>query len=330
MPEVFFNDFGTTLTTVIDATQTTFVVSSTSAYPNPYTSSTCRIRIDDEIMTVTAINFGTNTLTVTRAQETTTSANHASGAQVLHILTAGGLSAIVSQSNTSFVGTQASLPGSYSLVGSSYHATDQPYINVWNGSSYTQYYTPIVTPPPALGTWTVINGSQISTSTTTAGLNVTRTSGSNIAGLFVATPATPYKIAMRFHMVCASNDSNSWAGAYWSNNLASPTLGQMMVVRGNNNWINFNITSGFTGSPGFGTIYDPGASTMGMIGNQINMILEDNGTNRIVHTSADGVNFVVGSGWPRARTDNATPAAVGFGVSGTTLTSITLVSWRVF
>lgn len=134
---------------------------------------------------------------------------------------------------------------------------------------------------------------------------------------------------MRLRIAIASNDSNSWAGAYWTDNLSSPTKGMMAVMRGNGIYINYNM-SGFTSSVGYSTIYDPGGVTTGMAGPELNIVMGDDGTNRAVYNSPDGVNYILASGWTRVRTDNLTPAAIGFGCNGTTLTSVTLVSWRVF
>jgi hypothetical protein len=157
--ETFFNDFGTTLNGTINSAVTSIVVNNVSAYPNPFTGLQAHIRIDDEIMLVTAINTSTNTLTVVRGQESTTPANHANNAQVLHVLTAAALSNLIATAVPA-VGVAASLPGSYVAAGQAYWNTDTPYINMWNGTSFTQYYAPILTPPPATG-WTALNSGQV-------------------------------------------------------------------------------------------------------------------------------------------------------------------------
>lgn len=327
--ETYFNDFGTTLNGAIDSTQTTLIVNNAAAFPNPFTGKQARIRIDDEILIVTAVNFGSSTFTVTRAAESTTGANHANGAQVVHLLTAGGLTTGISQ-NTPLIGTMTSLPGSYSTTGTTYFDSDAPFVNVWNGSSFTQYHIPIVTPPAAIGSWTAVNSGQQTASYTTAGLNITRASGSGITGLFVACPATPYKVAITFCFATATNDSNTWGGAYWSDGAPSPTKGTMAVVRGNGNWINYNITGTFTGTPSYTSVYDPGGPVAGMNGPRVHVILGDDGTNRSIYNSPDGVNYILGSGWPVVRTSNTTPTHIGFGIAGSTASTITLINWRVF
>lgn len=328
--ETYFNDFGTTLTSFVDNSQTSIVLNNVSAYPNPFTGLQVHIRIDDEIMLVTAVNTSTNTLTVVRAQETTTAVSHASGSQVVHILTAAALSQIVNQNGTITAGTQASLPGSQTYSGQSYWGTDRPYINLWNGSSYTQYYARFAVPPPVAASWTQINFSGNATLTDTAGgVSLVATGGSNSKVAVIAAPTPPYKVAMHFRMCQASNDSNSWCGAYWTTNTTSTSPFMMAVIRGNGNYINYNGTN--ISSPSYTSIYDPGGPTMGVHGNDFYIVFDDNGTtNRTVYNSNDGYNYVVSSGWPRTRGENSGMNHIGFGHSGSTLGAITLLSYRVF
>jgi hypothetical protein len=68
----------TTLTSTINATQTSVTVASASGFP----SSQFKIRVDDELMTVTG-GYGTTTWTVTRGVSGTTAASHASSQTVL-------------------------------------------------------------------------------------------------------------------------------------------------------------------------------------------------------------------------------------------------------
>ncbi|HET9324750.1 MAG TPA: hypothetical protein VFO03_12800 [Gaiellaceae bacterium] len=68
----------TTLSGAITTNQTTVSVASASGFP----SSQFKIRIDDEVMTVTA-GFGTTTWTVTRGSSGTTAASHVTGQTVI-------------------------------------------------------------------------------------------------------------------------------------------------------------------------------------------------------------------------------------------------------
>lgn len=91
MAENIANNFQTTLSSGIDDVTTSIGVASATGAP----SENFRIIIDSEIMLVTAVS-GT-TWTVTRGVESTTAATHSNGANVAHVLTAGGLNQYVSE-----------------------------------------------------------------------------------------------------------------------------------------------------------------------------------------------------------------------------------------
>lgn len=104
MAENLANEFQTTLAAAITGTgDTSISLSSTAGAPAP----NYRIRIDDELMLVTAVSgSGPYTATVTRGVEGTTAATHSNGATVTHVLTAGGLTQYVSE----HAGGSAGLP----------------------------------------------------------------------------------------------------------------------------------------------------------------------------------------------------------------------------
>lgn len=86
--EQFTNGPSTTLASTILLGATSLTVNDATGFP---TTGNFRIRIDSEIILVTAVS-GT-TFTITRAQEGTTAAGHSGGATVTHVLTAGALEA---------------------------------------------------------------------------------------------------------------------------------------------------------------------------------------------------------------------------------------------
>lgn len=93
--EQFVNDLGTgtTLYTALtDNSGTTVVVVNYAGIP---AVPQFRIRIDTEIMLVTAISIGgsNSTLTVVRGAESSTAATHSAGASVYHVLTAASIQA---------------------------------------------------------------------------------------------------------------------------------------------------------------------------------------------------------------------------------------------
>jgi hypothetical protein len=238
------------------------------------------------------------------------------------------LSSILSQSSSIAIGAQSSLPGSYTSAGSTYAASDQPYINIWNGTSFTSYYVPIATPVPTTG-WTAVNAGQMSSAFTQGGFNVSRTTGGNNRGMFRPVPATPYKVMMTFRGVGVANDGYSWFGAYWLDNVSSPYYFTMAVCRLYAAWIVYNGNN-FVSGGGYETIYDPNAGFPGMLGPEYNLVFEDDGTSRNLYYGCDAYNYVLAPNWPRSRTDNAAYGYLGFGGNGNTNWSISLTSYREF
>ena len=86
MTEQIANFGHTTLAEPLDNAETGVDVTSGAVFPSSWTF---RVKVDDEIMLVTART--TNTLTVERGAEGTTPATHDSGAAIDAVLTAGGL-----------------------------------------------------------------------------------------------------------------------------------------------------------------------------------------------------------------------------------------------
>src|SRR5512146_2773899 len=87
--EQYANTAETTLTSAMAADDLTAAVTSRTAFP---AAAQFRIRIDDELMIVTAgAGTGAGSFTVTRGAESTTAVAHANGATVTQVLTAAGL-----------------------------------------------------------------------------------------------------------------------------------------------------------------------------------------------------------------------------------------------
>lgn len=152
MPELYTNNPGTTLNGSIISSDTTLVVASATGFPG---AGNFRIRIDDEIILVTACS-GTS-WTVTRGAEGTTAAGHANGVDVNHVLTAGALDAI--RTNISKVGTWSGIPSSGMKSGDQYTCTDAPYKAIYDGVSWRYFLQNNLTagevfPPALLGSWT--------------------------------------------------------------------------------------------------------------------------------------------------------------------------------
>lgn len=86
--EKFANNAQTTLVGDINDSVTSIIVASGSGFP---AAEQFRIRIDNELLLVTAGGSGSTTWTVTRGVEGTTATSHCGGALVTHGLTAGAI-----------------------------------------------------------------------------------------------------------------------------------------------------------------------------------------------------------------------------------------------
>lgn len=128
MSEQLRNNAETTLDVGIDNSQLTLTVASGLLFPS---SGTFRIRIEDEILTVTGVS-GT-TWTVVRGSEGSVAASHSSGESVALLLTTSGLDAY--RQNWLLSGTLASLP-SPGLAGRIYHPTDSLVMFIDDGSEW--------------------------------------------------------------------------------------------------------------------------------------------------------------------------------------------------
>ena len=114
MAEQFANHPGTTLSAAISSTTrpVTFSVASVANLP---TQGTFRVLIDAEILLITTIS-GTS-LTGSNV-EGTTAATHVSGANVLHILTAGALAQLEIDAGSALLAAGGTFGGNVSFAGS--------------------------------------------------------------------------------------------------------------------------------------------------------------------------------------------------------------------
>lgn len=131
MSELYTNDPGTTLNGTITSGVTSLTVTSATGFPG---SGTFRIRIDDEIMIVTAVS--SNVFTVTRGAEGTSAASHTSGATINHLLTAGALDAI--RAEICKTGLAASRPAG-GKAGDLYISTDTKVLSIYDGAAWVTF-----------------------------------------------------------------------------------------------------------------------------------------------------------------------------------------------
>jgi len=136
MSEQVANLAASTLSAAITSTSaTTLTVTSASTFPG---TGNFRIKIDTELMLVTAVSG--NTFTVTRGIESTTAATHLNLAPVTHILTAGGLAQYVSD--------HAGSGPSTTLTASSFTWVNQQDATATNGTGSVLFTLPSSTASP--------------------------------------------------------------------------------------------------------------------------------------------------------------------------------------
>ena len=148
MAETFSNQAVTTLSAAITTTTaTSCTVTDASTFP---ATGNFRIKIDNEIILVTAV--ATNTFTITRAQELTIAQTHASGATVIHLLTKGGLEARVA--NRFIADLYANKPAA-GVKGRLFLPTDGLFMEYDDGAAWHKYgpYKRLKAPPATGWSW---------------------------------------------------------------------------------------------------------------------------------------------------------------------------------
>lgn len=131
MAEQLRNNAESTLASGINNSQTTLTVASALLFP---TSGVFRVRIDNEILTVTSVS-GT-TFTVSRGAESSTAASHGDGVDVSLLLTVAGIDGYIN--NFRMTGTLASRP-SAGIAGRIYQPSDSWVSFRDNGTSWDAF-----------------------------------------------------------------------------------------------------------------------------------------------------------------------------------------------
>lgn len=190
--ERFVTNAVTTLNGSINASQTSLVVTSASAFP---ASGTFSLAIDNEIMTVTSVS-GT-TFTVTRGQEGSTGASHSNGATVVQALTKRTLEAIRGE----FVTTGAKASFTQQRSGRLYLPNNSGAILIDNGSAIVPFGRAIDKlhrPVPGDFSWTNQGTASLSTSNGFFRLSDVASIGDSLAIQEKNIPATPYSALVCF------------------------------------------------------------------------------------------------------------------------------------
>ena len=132
MTERFSNQAVTTLSAAITTTTaTSCTVTDATTFP---TAGNFRIKIDGEILIVTAV--AGSAFTITRGAEGTAAATHASGASVIHLLTKGSMEARVA--NRFISDLYANKPAA-GVKGRLFLPTDGLFLEYDDGAAWHQY-----------------------------------------------------------------------------------------------------------------------------------------------------------------------------------------------
>jgi hypothetical protein len=146
--ETFANHAATTLSAAIASpTAASCTVVDATAFP---ATGNFRIKIDSEILIVTAV--AGNAFTIARGAEGTMAATHASGANVIHLLTKGSLEARVANRFISDIYDNRPAAGIKSRL---FLPTDGLFLEYDDGSAWHKYgpYRRLVAPPQTGWTW---------------------------------------------------------------------------------------------------------------------------------------------------------------------------------
>jgi hypothetical protein len=191
--EQFANNARTTLASGMDGSQTTLSVTSATGFPSV---GQFRIIIENEILLVTGVS-GT-TFTVTRGAESTSAASHSSGVSVTHIITKGSLDKRVE--DECLVDTFANRPTA-GKAGRLFLPSDGNVLYrdtgaEWRGLCLGHY----MKSPPVLSNWAWINQGT-ATAVDEAGtirLTAIANNGLDAKILKKSAPSTPYTITAAF------------------------------------------------------------------------------------------------------------------------------------
>lgn len=322
--EKFANNASSTLNGSINDMVTTLDVTSASSFPS---TGNFRIKIGDEIMTVTTV--ATNTFTVTRGDEGTAAASHTNLDPVTHVLTADALDTRLS--DEVHVGAYADRPAA-GTAGRLWLPNETPIIARDTGSIWTPYgplYKFHETPLVSAFTW---DNQGATTATDQAGM--IRLDGGSATSdsarvLYKSAPSTPYHIIAAFKwyntdaalldmglMFRQSSDGKLYSHGIRLTGTAA-TLNTLIA-----SWI--TSTSTKTAVQGPAAAHFPADVFWARIG-------DDGATNRTFDLSIDGINWI--NLHTVSRTSHLTANQVGFfhnstRASGTNVVQTLLLSWE--
>lgn len=306
--EQFVNNIYTTLSGAINNSVTSIVVASATGIP---ATGTFRLLIDDEILICTS-RSGT-TLTVQRGQENTTAVSHSTGAVVDLVLTKGALDQLRQDISLNLgyseIPTVIGKTGKIILSSDSYYFFSEDKIDGWTA------YGPIhkMTRPVLSGYSWVNQGS--ATETLTSGhlvLYAPANSGDSYRLRVKTAPSTPYSLIGAFAFT--NSGSPVWFGGFIARESSSSKFIALGVAVGGSGFgsicvYKFNNETSFNSVPLEVSLQD----VMHLTGQFVWLRYRDDGTNRLLDTSNDGINwFTV---YSEGRTVFCTANQYGYGIN---------------
>lgn len=316
--EQITNNVPTTLSTAVTTTgQTTFTVTSGLNFPK---IGNFRIMIGSEICIVTNVtqnSFVPATWTVTRAVEGTTASTYAVGTPINFVVTQSSLGNFFRDTRQS--STIASIPYSPPVKGDFFIPTDSFYTLVaFDGSAWKFLVNGRAMSPPTFsdGTWTLESPTASFSADTTrrASILYAPTPAYGVHAYYKTAPTPPYNltIACQPHLFMTSYSS---VGLGWRS-----TSGQYSIfTNGINNgsgpmwrWMNWNSYIAFNNDITFSLNFIP----MWLHGPLVWMRVRDDGTNRSILVSSNGVNWTSLTSQTRTAFLTPTYMCVYFGDNG--------------
>jgi hypothetical protein len=194
MAEQYENNAQTTLNGAINNSVTSITVTDGSVFPS---TGDFRLKIDTELLLCTARTG--NTLTVTRAAESTTAASHLDLAPVKLVLTKASFLNLLSEGVQ--VGARASRPASLK-TGGLYIPNDYGLPSRYNGSSWDAIHLGLgrVVTPPVIANFTWDSqGNALADDRD--GVVMTKTYGSTSHSMLYQTPGSTYTLRCSFNLI---------------------------------------------------------------------------------------------------------------------------------
>lgn len=319
--EMYCNQGASYLTSSITNSATSIAVATSGAYSNFPTTNQFTVRVDSEIMLVTA-NDGSGNLTVTRAQEGTTAAAHSQGAIIFSVLTDGALRRLFRQTLNGTNQTARRevnwVPGSGISISMADDATNDKVDLTITGGGLGGGFT-----QPSNTGFSWVNQGTASIATSGSGLYLTAPAqtSNNMRVRVMTAPTAPYtataylvpamlaKAAIAVGLCLRNSTSGKFVRFYFYNNTNqvdksdSPT-----VFNSTYQALNIDASAKFNW-----------------------MRIKDDNTNRIFYLSVDGNNWI--QIYSVGRTDFITPDQIGYFVDANNSTTpnidagLLLLSW---